>query len=145
MSIITCTYRGFREMLSLKETLNRSCRTEKVNFPSIKVIQQKYGRIKNKQKIKQTLNMVINNISKIGALMLAALWTEVHNHLHEQWPRLKRIKLIVIDPVDEDILVCSSRFSFTLFHFCIGGVENVTKLWPCYWRPLRMLKWTPPV
>ena len=57
--------------------------------------------------------MVINNISKIRALMLAALWTEVHNHLHEQWPRLKRIKLIVIDPVDEDILVCSSRFSFT--------------------------------
>ena len=59
-------------MLSLKETLNLSCRTEKVNFPSIKVIQQKYGRIKNKQKIKQTLNMIINNISKIGALMLAA-------------------------------------------------------------------------
>ena len=60
-------------MLSLKETLNLSCRIEKVNFPSIKVIQQKYGRIKNKQKIKQTLNMIINNISKIRALMLAAL------------------------------------------------------------------------
>ena len=36
-------------MLSLKETLNLSCRTEKVNFPSIKVIQQKYRRVKNKQ------------------------------------------------------------------------------------------------
>ena len=61
----------FREILSLKENLNLSRRTENVYFPSIKslalsVIQQKYrGMKKPKQnKTKESLNTIINNVSK---------------------------------------------------------------------------------
>ena len=59
----------FREILSLKENLNLSGRTENVYFPSIKslpVIQQKYrGMKKAKQnKTKKSLNTITNNVSK---------------------------------------------------------------------------------
>ena len=63
--------------------------------------------------------MIINNVSKIRALMLAALWTVIHIHLHEPWPRLKRIKLIVIDPVDEDILFAVPVFHLLYFIFVL--------------------------
>ena len=59
----------FREILSLKENLNLSGRTENVYFPSIKslpVIQQKYRGIKKakQNKTKKSLNTITNNVSK---------------------------------------------------------------------------------
>ena len=94
-AVVTYTHRGFREILSQKEKLNLSCRTEKKVFLLALNHYRLYNRAteewKKENKTKQKNNnkkhtpyMIINNVSKVRN-------RSIYYHLHAQWHRLRNV------------------------------------------------------